>query len=323
MVRLPKSSWRTKRGGRICCVARSNCLPPPISLRPQPPTDQAHRERNACRNRVTQGRGRRPEIAGSPTRRRMGVSADTPPGMSWHGQLDLHYQRQGNQNHGSRPPRGPTAGLAAALPRRRRHLSPTYWFPPEGWLVATRWNSMPARMRAPTPSSPPGRHPVLPKCRRQTNQFVHATPCRPGARLGGLPLESIAYRVPGREPNAVRTGAQCANDGMGHRCPGPPAAGQEFDSTTAVPGHFTQEIELPGIWLEQARSAARQTATRQPLGWAGNRVMATLWLAAGSALDRTLSQALLDTSRELQAQSPLAGAVAAPRHTIRSWSCVC
>ena len=87
-----------------------------------------------------------------------------------------------------------------------------------------------------------------------------------------------------------------------------PAAGQEFDSTTAVPGHFTQEIELPGIWLERGTIRSQDTLLLDsPLGWAGNRVMATLWLAAGSALDRTLSQALLDTSRELQAQSPLAG----------------
>src|SRR5690606_41196652 len=43
-----------------------------------------------------------------------------------------------------------------------------------------------------------------------------------------------------------------------------------------------------------------------PLGWHGRRVMATMWLAAGTALPRERREALLETAREIQQAHPLA-----------------
>ena len=53
-------------------------------------------------------------------------------------------------------------------------------------------------------------------------------------------------------------------------------------------------------------TAADQLLLDSPLGWAGNRVMATMWFAAGQALPPALRDQLLDASREAQGQSPLA-----------------
>jgi len=63
-----------------------------------------------------------------------------------------------------------------------------------------------------------------------------------------------------------------------------------------------QHLELPGTWLERGRIDATDTALLDsPLGLAGQRVMGTLWCAAGSALDPTLRQQLLDAAREVAA----------------------
>ena len=76
---------------------------------------------------------------------------------------------------------------------------------------------------------------------------------------------------------------------------GLPAAGQAFAS-----GQFLQELELPGVWLERGRIDAPDTQLLDsPLGWAGRRVLATLWFAAGAALLPTRRDALLESARTL------------------------
>jgi urease accessory protein len=117
-----------------------------------------------------------------------------------------------------------------------------------------------------------------------------------GARLEWLPMETLVH------PRALaesRLRFELANDaemiGWDVMALGLPASGEAFDE-----GRFTQEIELPGVWLERGTVDGRdERLLNSPLGWAGHSVLATMWFASGHAIDRPRSEALLDLAREL------------------------
>lgn len=131
-----------------------------------------------------------------------------------------------------------------------------------------------------------------------------------GARLEWLPLETIAYSGCIGE-NALRfelaPGAEMI--GWDLLALGLPASNQAFER-----GRFQQNFELPGRWLERALIDAGDTRLLDsPLGWAGHRVMGTLWFAAGAALPATRRESLLDAARAVvdgHALRPSAGATA-------------
>ena len=131
-----------------------------------------------------------------------------------------------------------------------------------------------------------------------------------GARLEWLPLETIAYSGC-RAHNALRfelaPGAEMI--GWDVVALGLPASMQPFER-----GSFTQLIEFPGRWLERGVVEASDTRLLDsPLGWAGHRVLGTLWFAAGSALPAQRRDSLLDAARatvEVNALQCSAGATA-------------
>lgn len=131
-----------------------------------------------------------------------------------------------------------------------------------------------------------------------------------GARLEWLPLETIAYSGCLGE-NLMRfelaPGAEMI--GWDLLALGLPAADLAF-----AQGRFTQCVDLPGRWLERGVIDARDTRLLDsPIGWAGHRVMGTLWFAAGSALPPARRDALLAGAREACDAGPLqrtAGATA-------------
>ncbi|MEP7100810.1 MAG: urease accessory protein UreD [Burkholderiales bacterium] len=124
-------------------------------------------------------------------------------------------------------------------------------------------------------------------------QRLHAS-LGDGARLEWLPLETIAYSGCLGENLmrfALAPGAEMI--GWDVLALGLPAADQAF-----VRGRFTQCVELPGRWLERGVIDALDTRLLDsPLGWAGHRVMGTLWFAAGSALPLARREALLAAAR--------------------------
>jgi len=128
------------------------------------------------------------------------------------------------------------------------------------------------------------------------------------SRLEWLPLETIAYSGC-IATNALRfelaPGAETI--GWDVTALGLPESDKPFDA-----GRFTQSVELPGRWLERGSIVASDDRLLDsPLGWAGRRVLATLWFAAGDALDPARSDALIAAARSTAAAHPLAATTGA------------
>jgi len=123
-----------------------------------------------------------------------------------------------------------------------------------------------------------------------------------GSRLEWLPLETLAYSgciAENRARFELAPGAEMI--GWDVLALGLPASDQGFER-----GSYTQSIELPGCWLERGRIAADDARLLDsPLGWDGQRVLATLWFAAGSALRAERREALLDAARASVGDSAL------------------
>ena len=128
------------------------------------------------------------------------------------------------------------------------------------------------------------------------------------SRFEWLPLETIAYSGC-MASNTLRF--ELAPDaemiGWDVTALGLPESDRPFDA-----GRFTQSIELPGRWLERgAVAAGDDRLLDSPLGWAGRRVLATMWFATGDSLDSARSDALLDAARSVAAAHPLAATTGA------------
>ena len=132
-----------------------------------------------------------------------------------------------------------------------------------------------------------------------------------GARLEWLPLETIAYsgcEVENRATFDLAPTAQAI--GWDVLALGLPASDAGFER-----GRYLQHLELPGRWIERGViAAADRRLLDSPLGWAGQRVLGTLWIADGTRFDAALTERLLDATHEAAATHPLerfAGASAA------------
>ena len=124
----------------------------------------------------------------------------------------------------------------------------------------------------------------------------------PGARIEWLPLETIAYSgclAQNRLKLSLAEGAEAM--GWDVLALGLPAADAAFSS-----GCYRHHLELPSAWLERGQVDAHdQLLLNSPLGFAGKRVLATLWFAAGSAWPAAKRDVLLDAAREAAASHPL------------------
>ena len=87
---------------------------------------------------------------------------------------------------------------------------------------------------------------------------------------------------------------------------GLPASNEPFEQ-----GRFEQQIELPGLWLERGVLDAGDPHTARlldsPLGWDGQRVLATMWWACGQAPDTVRHDRLLEAAHQCIEASPLRG----------------
>jgi urease accessory protein len=123
-----------------------------------------------------------------------------------------------------------------------------------------------------------------------------------GARLEWLPLEAIAYNqcdALNRAMFDLAPGAEMMTWDI--TAFGLPAADLPF-----AKGTFRQHLEIPGVWLERGTlNADDNRLMDSPLGLAGQRCMATLVFATGSAMADERIERALACARELLEASEL------------------
>jgi len=128
-----------------------------------------------------------------------------------------------------------------------------------------------------------------------------------GARIEWLPLEAICYSgciAENRLSLQLAPGAELI--GWDVTALGLPESQLAFEQ-----GSLLQHIELPGAWLERGRIAAHDARLMDgPLGLAGRRCIATLFLAAGSELPRARRDLALELAREAIDAHPAGGMMA-------------
>ncbi|MEO9102933.1 MAG: urease accessory protein UreD [Burkholderiaceae bacterium] len=130
----------------------------------------------------------------------------------------------------------------------------------------------------------------------------------PGARFEWLPLSAICSSGCIAENTlVVRPDADSELIGWDMCALGLPASNQPFQR-----GSIRQRIEVPGIWLEQARIDAQDDLLMNgTLGLAGQRCVGTLFFITGTVLPRVRREAVLEAARGAigsHALAPTAGA---------------
>ena len=117
-----------------------------------------------------------------------------------------------------------------------------------------------------------------------------------GARMEWLPLETILYsgcRATNRLSFVLAPDAELI--GWDITALGLPHSGQAFTR-----GQFCQHIELPGVWLERGVIDARDSRwLNSPLALAGQHCLASIFFAAGGAIDRARRELALDSARQV------------------------
>jgi urease accessory protein len=228
--------------------------------------------------------------------------------MSWHGHLTLDYRRDGERTIALDRHEGPLRVLQRLYPEGDRVCHHVLVHPPGG-IVGGDVLALEARLGEGSHAliTTPGATRFYRSSGAEAVQSVDVK-VAPGARLEWLPLEALAYRsciATNRMRFELAPGAEMM--GWDVLALGLPAASEAFDDPAHAQGRFTQEIELPSVWLERGTVHAHDARLLDsPLGWAGRRVMATLWLACGEAMPRERREALLDAARDVQQAHPLA-----------------
>ncbi|MCP5287103.1 MAG: urease accessory protein UreD [Burkholderiaceae bacterium] len=229
--------------------------------------------------------------------------------MVWTAHLALHYRRDGGRTVAHDRHEGPLRVLQALYPEGEAICHHVVVHPPGGIVggdvLATDLHATAGTHALVTT---PGAAKFYRSAGPQAVQRAHLR-VDDGARLEWLPLETIAYRGC-HARNDVRLdlapGAQMI--GWDVLALGLPAGGEAFDH-----GRFTQQLHWPGVWLDQGTvDGEDQRLLDSPLGWAGHRVLATAWVAAGTAWPAEQREALLDAARSSPATAGLAIGATAP-----------
>ena len=215
--------------------------------------------------------------------------------MGWPGRLDLHYRRSGDRTLAHDRHSGPLRVLQSLYPEGTGICHHVLVHPPGG-IVGGDALHVEADLQSGAHAliTTPGATRFYRSAGEAARQTVVAG-VADGARLEWLPLETICHSAALAE-NSMRFDLAPGGEMMGWDLValGLPASGEGFDS-----GHYLQRIELPGVWLE--RGLIRGDDKRlldSPLGFAGHRVYATLWFAAGSPMTSLRREGLLDAARE-------------------------
>ncbi len=222
--------------------------------------------------------------------------------MTWHASLQLDYTRESDRSVARYLHKGPLRILQSLYPEGDAVCHNVLVHPPSG-LVGGDTLDMQVTVG-------PGAHGLVttPGATRfyrsdagLATQQVHAR-IEESARLEWLPLEAIAYN-----------GCDGLNRAVFDMAPGSEmmtwditALGLPAADLPFAQGTFRQHLEIPGVWLERGTLQASDTRLmNSPLGLAGQRCMATLVFAAGSAIAAERSERALAVARDLLEASEL------------------
>ena len=223
--------------------------------------------------------------------------------MGWHGHLALSYHRDAETTRARSRHHGPLRVLASLYPEGPSVCHHVLVHPPGG-LVGGDVLELEIDLAANTHAvvTTPGATRFYRSAGERAVQQV-GVKLAAGARFEWLPLETICHRstlADNRLHFELAPGAEMI--GWDLLALGLPASGEAFDD-----GQMNQQITLPGVWQERARIDGRdQRLLDGPLGWAGHRVLGTLWFSRGNSLAAERREALLETARGLSGASTLA-----------------
>ena len=231
--------------------------------------------------------------------------------MPWHAKLQLDYTFDGIRTSAHDRHEGPLRVLQRLYPEGPGICHHVLVHPPGGIVGG---DTLTVEMRLDRGShaliTTPGATRFYRSAGEPATQSVEAR-LADGARLEWLPLETIAYDAcQARNHLRFELAPTAEMIGWDLLALGLPAADQAFRR-----GAFLQHLEMPGVWLERGRiDAADARLLDSPLGWAGRRVLATMWFGTGAPLPTARRDALLDAAREAvdahAALAPSAGATA-------------
>jgi urease accessory protein len=230
--------------------------------------------------------------------------------MSWHAQLAIDYRLEAGRCVARFEHRGPLRILQSLYPEGNGVCHNVLVHPPAGLVGG---DTLEIAIRAAAGShglvTTPGATRFYRSQGEPAVQRARIT-LDEGARLEWLPLEAICHSGCLAENHLTLTLAPLAElIGWDVTALGLPESGLPF-----VQGSLLQHLELCGAWLERGRiDALDQRLLNGPLGLAGHRCIATLYLAAGSDLGRARREQALELAREVIMAHPLcatAGATA-------------
>ncbi len=223
--------------------------------------------------------------------------------MGWHGRLELDYRRDGDTTQAHDRHDGPLRVLQRLYPEGPAICHHVLVHPPGGMVGGDTLDvALTLAEGSHAVITTPGAARFYRSEGAVAVQQVHAS-LGSAARLEWLPLETLAYsgcHGENRLSFSLADGAEML--GWDVLALGLPAAEQPF-----VRGLYRQHLEIPGVWLERGTLAADdKVLLDSPLGLAGQRVLGTLWFAAGTALAAARREALLEVARDLAAPHTLA-----------------
>ncbi|MEO5845166.1 MAG: urease accessory protein UreD [Caldimonas sp.] len=213
--------------------------------------------------------------------------------MGWRGSLVLDYRLRDGRTHVHDRHDGPLRVLRALYPEGG--VCHSVLVHPPGGVVGGDELAIAMTLAEGTHAlvTTPGATRFYRSTGAMATQSLHVA-AGASSRLEWLPLETIAYS------GCEATNALCFELAPGAEmigwdvtALGLPESDRPFDA-----GRFTQSIEVPGRWLERGTIAAGDARLLDsPLGWAGRRVLATMWFAAGDSIAAPRSDALLEAAR--------------------------
>lgn len=214
--------------------------------------------------------------------------------MPWHAHLNLDYRSEASRTVLRHDHDGPLRIFKSLYPEGDAICHNVIIHPPGG-LVGGDILDIAVRVGSGAHGliSTPGATRFYAADGAPATQQVHLQ-LEPGARLEWLPLEAIAY--PGCQARNQLTATLA--EGAELLAWDVTALGLPTSAQAFTEGCFNQRIEIPGLWLEQARiDATDKRLLDAPLGLDGRRCLGTLWLASGSAFTRERREHLLEVVR--------------------------